>query len=967
MPQARDEAGNIWETDAQGNPVRLVQPAQQRRAPQAVTVGRPNPAATYEAPKAAADLANTQGTIADRSLDNQRADTALAGELYAKGLRIGANGQIEPIPGWVKPGADASGAGALTAEMRGAAMNQYGTLANLAAGVNDLRAQFDENFKGRNPLEGAGAYVPFIREQDRVFNDRSGSLTAFIATALGLTGQQFNTPAEQKLFIQSILPTAGDTDGQIQAKLGTLEELIGSARIKGRSMLGITDENDPLLADQRFNEFLKRTGGAGVAGSIPPPTAAGGGATEASRPIPAEMQAEHAAYLQENWGKLTPDGYAAFRAELDRKYEFGPRPDAYRAIVPDLNARAAQGAGPDGLNIPAVNYQLSQAEQQNNDFVSSASGGFVTGMANAGGLGIPNLLWTDDIAAIREESPTASMLGEIVGGVGGSLGAGATVGALAGRYGLTGVASKAAPIGDVAYGSIYGATQQPDDLLLGAVTGAGGAVAGNVIGSQIGKRMPRAFGPKRPDDYLNRGERAVYDAVGEVDPVVAALMEADQLGVPAMIADVAPAVNTLTGAAIRRSPEAAGKARETLFRRGQGQYDRFLGAVERDLGPIESIPQRSEDLIGQARTAAGPLYDAAYAAPGASVFQIDDLVARPSMSKALNNAVRIAREEGRDPSTIGFVFDEAGNATMTSQPSWQTIDYVKRGLDDVVESYRDKATGKLVLDTEGRAVNDTLRELLKRADTANPDYAAARAAYAGPAAERDAMRRGQDAIRLSPDQLAVNLGRASPSQVAQMRLGFQSQLGEQAGRLSNSANPFNSVLNRPAMEQRLAALYADDPDANIARLLLQRDLEGQLAGSTNRLVGNSLTAERQIADEAFGGQSLAGDVLQGALETAVTGAPVATALRSGAGRGLSGAIRDYRSLGLGRRSTELADQIVPLALNDAPADAAAGLRDIAGRAEEYDLVLQELLKSASLRAGHIGAGASAAIAAELAR
>ncbi len=27
MPQARDEAGNIWETDAQGNPVRLLQAA----------------------------------------------------------------------------------------------------------------------------------------------------------------------------------------------------------------------------------------------------------------------------------------------------------------------------------------------------------------------------------------------------------------------------------------------------------------------------------------------------------------------------------------------------------------------------------------------------------------------------------------------------------------------------------------------------------------------------------------------------------------------------------------------------------------------------------------------------------------------------------------------------------------------------------------------------------------------------
>ena len=41
MPRARDEAGNIWELDAQGNPVRLLQPAM--GGPQAVTLGTPDP------------------------------------------------------------------------------------------------------------------------------------------------------------------------------------------------------------------------------------------------------------------------------------------------------------------------------------------------------------------------------------------------------------------------------------------------------------------------------------------------------------------------------------------------------------------------------------------------------------------------------------------------------------------------------------------------------------------------------------------------------------------------------------------------------------------------------------------------------------------------------------------------------------------------------------------------------------
>lgn len=44
------------------------------------------------------------------------------------------------------------------------------------------------------------------------------------------------------------------------------------------------------------------------------------------------------------------------------------------------------------------------------------------------------------------------------------------------------------------------------------------------------------------------------------------------------------------------------------------------------------------------------------------------------------------------------------------RPTMQTLDYIKRGLDDVLESYRDKTTGKLVLDTEGRAILDTLNQ-----------------------------------------------------------------------------------------------------------------------------------------------------------------------------------------------------------------------------------------------------------------
>lgn len=865
----------------------------------------------------------------------------------------------------------AASAGALTAEMRGAAMSQYGTLGNLAAGANDLRQQYNDNFKGENPFEGIGASLPFMRPADRVFNDRSGSLTAFIATALGLSGQQFNTPAEQQLFIGSILPKASDTDVQIEAKLNTLDELIGNARQMGRAKLGYTDDNDPLAANSDFTDFLNRQGGS----PIPPPGAAGGGATNESLPIPPEMQQAHAAYLAENWGRLTPEGYSAFRQGLDRQFNFEPRPEAYAAIVPDLNARAAGGGTPQGLNIGPVNQEMTEFDQLRNDAVSNPVGAFAASMGNAGGFGIPGMFAGDQMDAMREDSPVSSFFGEIGGGITGTM----TGGAMLGQAAKTVVNPRLAGIlanpltADIGYGTAYGAADgvaNGEDPLYGAVTGGISALVGNRIGGQVAKRLPSLVGLGRPADSLGKGERAVYNAIDNTGPdiVADALLQAQELGVPASLADVSPDVNSLTGAALRRSPAAAGEAREALAERGRGQYDRFLGAVERDLGPIENIPQRSEDLIAQARSRADPLYTEAYAAPGAEdvLPSIADLLARPSMSRALPNARRIAAEEGRDPATLGFTLDADGGTVLSQVPSWQTLDYAKRGLDDVLEGYRDKTSQQLVLDTEGKAINDTRREFLGRVDEFNPAYAAARSAYAGPAAEREALQRGRDAVTMTPDQLSVNMGRASDAQRGQMQLGFQSGLAERAGQLRQNSNPFEGTLGTPAMERRLGAMYPDS-ETEIARLLAQRDMERQLAASSNRLVGNSMTAERGVADQAFGQQSLGGDIIQGALETAVTGAPVATVMRSAASRGLGTAIRDYRTLGFGKGAREMAEEIAPVSLDMDPTVALARVFDLGGRNSEYQEVLDALLASAQVRGGHVGAGIGGAINANVSR
>jgi len=130
------------------------------------------------------------------------------------------------------------------------------------------------------------------------------------------------------------------------------------------------------------------------------------------------------------------------------------------------------------------------------------------------------------------------------------------------------------------------------------------------------------------------------------------------------------------------------------------------------------------------RAQARPFYDRAY---GYNEPVINDtlrrLMTRPSVRNAITRAERIAEEEGIDPRMVGIVRDAAGNPQMSESPTLRTWDYVKRGLDDVMEGYRDPTTRRLNLDTEGRAVQDTLsrlRDALTDSDTGwGPAYARA--------------------------------------------------------------------------------------------------------------------------------------------------------------------------------------------------------------------------------------------------
>lgn len=322
--------------------------------------------------------------------------------------------------------------------------------------------------------------------------------------AFGMDGAGRFTAQSRARLRQEILRAVSSRKPLYEARRA---EMADYAKTYGIDPYEVVGKNDIELYAPAYRRFAEAAGDddgvvAGLIGGepirsamSPPPQAAGLGATTGSTPIPQEMQEAHAEYLRQNWGKVDPRDYAAFRVNLDRQYGFGSNPEGYAASVPAINAAAANGSSIG--SIPAVETKLSGFDQFRNNALSDEYGvgaGVASGI-NAAGFGLPSAFAPEQMDALRAENPVSTFLGEIGGAVAGTGLAGGLLRNVGSRVGSGSVASALAnPLtADLAYGTAYGATQA-DDPLYGAVGGAAAALVGNRVGRAIGGAFPSAVG-----------------------------------------------------------------------------------------------------------------------------------------------------------------------------------------------------------------------------------------------------------------------------------------------------------------------------------------------------------------------------------------------------------------------------------------------------------------------------------------
>ena len=466
------------------------------------------------------------------------------------------------------------------------------------------------------------------------------------------------------------------------------------------------------------------------------------------------------------------------------------------------------------------------------------------GLAMIPGAGTPGAIAGGTRMAQAANRLRQSLPGFMTGSMGRAAGAGATTGAIAG--------AGSAVEGERTGGAATGATT-------GAVLGP--AVAKTIqAGGQGVSAIKNALRPS-PGAVEQRATNKVLEAMGrdEMDPTALRdRMLADKnLGVQSTVMDASPSLSSLGEAVVTRP----GPGRKIL---GTGLNERLEGGREaaasramRDVGKGVDYVAQEDALMGKLRANANSLYDQAYAHGSVDDTRILKVLDDDTFKKAFKEAQAIASKEaraaelrGEDPSRFMlkdiYDLDEAGNmVTVGKIPDVRTLDYVKRGIDALIDKgYRGEGMSK----AEANALKDLKRAYVEVIDQNVPEYAAARAKYAGDIEVLDALRLGRTdylSPKMLPNEAKKLVDGMSDAERDALRAGVAQSLLTKVMDAPQQINAAQRIIGAPATRKRLEALFQDPNEYKVFEAALRR--ESELFRNAQDIVRGSRTANKTEA------------------------------------------------------------------------------------------------------------------------
>ena len=513
-----------------------------------------------------------------------------------------------------------------------------------------------------------------------------------------------------------------------------------------------------------------------------------------------------------------------------------------------------------------------------------------------------------EYGTFSKEHPVAQTLGEFTGGM------------------APGVAAMFVPGGQAA-----GAQQVSRSTLatlarlgaIGAGTGAvagagaskegeriGGAVAGGMLGGVTGVGVPVALkaagaGARWLRERLAPSESYIQDvaagklgrALGEagISPRQASVgLGVDRvMGVPSMMLNTSPATVDLARAVAQRTGRGSQTLEKELVGQKAGIRERTYQQVRRGLNPGDYYADEQR-LVEELRAKAGPAYDLAYSAGAVDDPVVNTVLTHPTFQAAFERGRKIAESQamaaklrGEDPSKYALpeLYKPTGEIdTLTNTPKMalaavpdvRTLDYVKRGLDDLIDAgYKGSSSvGK----GQASSLRDLRNQFVAAIDRNVPEYRDVRKMYAGDMEVLDAMRAGyNDFGKLDHEQVSKMMADMSQAEKEAFRTGVVRNLYGTIMNPSSSRNSAQNIIGSPEVQAKLAPLFDSPSHFNLFKKALER--ESQLFTQANRVLGGSQTAKTIQGREALEGQSGVGEVVAGAVAGSFWPSLVGTVVR----------------------------------------------------------------------------------------
>jgi hypothetical protein len=229
---------------------------------------------------------------------------------------------------------------------------------------------------------------------------------------------------------------------------------------------------------------------------------------------------------------------------------------------------------------------------------------------------------------------------------------------------------------------------------------------------------------------------------------------------------------------------------------------------------------------------------------------MQELLDTPAGQKAYAAAMRNAANERR-AIPAGLTRGPDGKFQSKAGIDFRAVNDVKRGFDDAIEAEMDAITGKMT--PEGRTLVKLKKEFLSDADSQNPFYAKARAAWGGFKELENAMDQGARHMQRTGktsdlDEISEYVADLSPLEKDYYRIGALRSFGARIDDAREGADLGKKIAGSKFEKDRLATILGDDAAND---LIKTARTESRFAATRNQIFGGSQTDPRAAARADF--------------------------------------------------------------------------------------------------------------------